>query len=59
MRGYLHRPQETTQALDPDGWLHSGDIGQVDDDGYVFVVDRVKELINYADQVQGAAGHAR
>jgi acyl-CoA synthetase (AMP-forming)/AMP-acid ligase II len=47
MRGYLNRPQETAQMLDPDGWLHSGDIGHVDDDSYVYVVDRVKELIKY------------
>jgi acyl-CoA synthetase (AMP-forming)/AMP-acid ligase II len=45
--GYLHRPQETARLLDPDGWLHSGDIGHVDDDGYFYVVDRVKELIKY------------
>jgi acyl-CoA synthetase (AMP-forming)/AMP-acid ligase II len=47
MRGYLHRPEETAQALDPDRWLRTGDIGYVDDDGYVFIVDRVKELIKY------------
>jgi len=47
MRGYLNRPQETAQMLDPDGWLHSGDIGHVDDDGYFYVVDRAKELIKY------------
>jgi acyl-CoA synthetase (AMP-forming)/AMP-acid ligase II len=47
MRGYLNRPEETAQMLDPHGWLHSGDIGHVDDDGYVYVVDRVKELIKY------------
>jgi acyl-CoA synthetase (AMP-forming)/AMP-acid ligase II len=47
MRGYLHRPEETAQVLDPDGWLRTGDIGHVDDDGYVFIVDRVKELIKY------------
>jgi acyl-CoA synthetase (AMP-forming)/AMP-acid ligase II len=47
MRGYLNRPQETAQLLDPDGWLHSGDIGHVDHDGYFYVVDRVKELIKY------------
>jgi acyl-CoA synthetase (AMP-forming)/AMP-acid ligase II len=47
MRGYLNRPAETEQMLDPDGWLHSGDIGYVDDDGFFYVVDRVKELIKY------------
>jgi acyl-CoA synthetase (AMP-forming)/AMP-acid ligase II len=47
MRGYLNRPQETAQMLGPDRWLRTGDIGYVDDDGYVFIVDRVKELIKY------------
>jgi acyl-CoA synthetase (AMP-forming)/AMP-acid ligase II len=47
MRGYLNRPLETAQMLDPDGWLHTGDIGHIDDDGYFYVVDRVKELIKY------------
>jgi acyl-CoA synthetase (AMP-forming)/AMP-acid ligase II len=47
MRGYLNRPQETVQMLDADGWLRTGDIGRVDDDGYFYVVDRVKELIKY------------
>ncbi len=47
MRGYLNRPEETAQMLQADGWLHTGDIGYVDDDGYLFIVDRVKELIKY------------
>jgi acyl-CoA synthetase (AMP-forming)/AMP-acid ligase II len=47
MRGYLNRPQETAHMLGSDGWLRSGDIGHVDDDGYLYVVDRVKELIKY------------
>jgi acyl-CoA synthetase (AMP-forming)/AMP-acid ligase II len=47
MRGYLNRPGETAQMLDPEGWLRTGDIGHVDDDGYFYVVDRVKELIKY------------
>jgi acyl-CoA synthetase (AMP-forming)/AMP-acid ligase II len=47
MRGYRNRPGETAQMLDADGWLHTGDVGYVDEDGYVFIVDRVKELIKY------------
>jgi acyl-CoA synthetase (AMP-forming)/AMP-acid ligase II len=47
MVGYLNRPEETAQMVDAEGWLHSGDIGHVDDDGYFYVVDRVKELIKY------------
>jgi acyl-CoA synthetase (AMP-forming)/AMP-acid ligase II len=47
MRGYLNASEATAQMLDADGWLRTGDIGHVDDDGYVFVVDRVKELIKY------------
>jgi long-chain acyl-CoA synthetase len=45
MKGYWNKPEETRQAL-RDGWLHSGDIGRMDDDGYVFIVDRVKDMIN-------------
>jgi acyl-CoA synthetase (AMP-forming)/AMP-acid ligase II len=47
MRGYLNRPAETAQMLDAEGWLRTGDIGHVDDDGFFYVVDRVKELIKY------------
>ena len=45
MKGYWNRPEDTAQAL-RGGWLHSGDIGRMDDDGYVFIVDRVKDMIN-------------
>ncbi|MER6674587.1 4-coumarate--CoA ligase family protein [Streptomyces sp. NPDC000983] len=47
MKGYLGRPEETSALIDPDGWLHTGDVGHVDADGWLFVVDRVKELIKY------------
>jgi acyl-CoA synthetase (AMP-forming)/AMP-acid ligase II len=47
MKGYLNAPEATAAMLDPDGWLHTGDLGTVDEQGYVFIVDRVKELIKY------------
>jgi acyl-CoA synthetase (AMP-forming)/AMP-acid ligase II len=47
MRGYLGRPEATALTIDTDGWLHTGDVGYVDADGDVFIVDRVKELIKY------------
>jgi acyl-CoA synthetase (AMP-forming)/AMP-acid ligase II len=47
MKGYFGRPEETDTMVDADGWLHTGDIGVVDEDGWWFVVDRVKELIKY------------
>jgi long-subunit acyl-CoA synthetase (AMP-forming) len=45
MRGYRREPAKTAEAIDADGWLHTGDVAQIDDEGYVTIVDRKKELI--------------
>ncbi len=47
MKGYLHQPEATAAAIAPDGWLHTGDVGYADEDGYLYLVDRVKEIIKY------------
>ncbi|MDZ4717490.1 MAG: long-chain fatty acid--CoA ligase [Roseiflexaceae bacterium] len=46
MQGYWNRPEETAEAIDAQGWLHTGDICQVDPEGYFSVVDRKKDMIN-------------
>ncbi|MEX0964196.1 MAG: AMP-binding protein [Pseudohongiellaceae bacterium] len=47
MAGYLNNKEATASTIDEDGWFHSGDIGYADDDGFFYIVDRVKELIKY------------
>ncbi|GCE20423.1 class I adenylate-forming enzyme family protein [Dictyobacter kobayashii] len=46
MQGYWHAPEESARALQ-DGWLHTGDVAYVDEDGYTYIVDRKKEMIKY------------
>src|SRR6056300_877647 len=47
MPGYLNNEQATKNTIDEDGWLHTGDIGHVDEDGHFTIVDRLKELIKF------------
>ncbi|WCJ38779.1 4-coumarate--CoA ligase-like 1 [Euphorbia peplus] len=47
MQGYYKNEEETARTIDKEGWLHTGDIGYIDDDGDIFIVDRIKELIKY------------
>jgi acyl-CoA synthetase (AMP-forming)/AMP-acid ligase II len=47
MKGYLNNAEATADSIDAEGWFHSGDIGYADDDGYFYIVDRLKELIKY------------
>jgi long-chain acyl-CoA synthetase len=45
MKGYLNNPEETSSAFWGDGWFRSGDVGFLDEDGYLFIVDRLKDMI--------------
>ncbi|KGM54087.1 long-chain fatty acid--CoA ligase [Lysobacter arseniciresistens ZS79] len=45
MKGYWQRPQETAEAIDGDGWLHTGDMAKMDEQGFFFIVDRKKDMI--------------
>jgi acyl-CoA synthetase (AMP-forming)/AMP-acid ligase II len=47
MKGYLNNPEATARTIDRDGWLHTGDVALVEEDGKLRIVDRVKELIKY------------
>ncbi|HYN62348.1 MAG TPA: AMP-binding protein [Rubrivivax sp.] len=43
--GYLNQPEKTAETIDAEGWLHTGDVGHVDDDGYFYITDRMKDII--------------
>ena len=60
MKGYWNRPEATASAIDTEGWLHSGDVGYLDDDGFLFICDRLKDMVIsggenvYPAEVEGA-----
>jgi len=43
--GYLNLPEKTAETIDSEGWLHTGDVGRVDDEGYFYITDRMKDII--------------
>jgi long-chain acyl-CoA synthetase len=63
MRGYWNRPEQTAKVLTPDGWFHTGDIGMIDERGFVSVIERKDDLINvsgfnvYPTEIEDVVAH--
>jgi acyl-CoA synthetase (AMP-forming)/AMP-acid ligase II len=55
MKGYFDDPEKTAEALDADGWLHTGDLGVIDGDGYLALIGRIKEMIRVGGENVAAA----
>ena len=45
MKGYWNKPEATRSAIDAEGWFHTGDVGYLDDDGFLYIADRVKDMV--------------
>jgi fatty-acyl-CoA synthase len=63
MKGYWNQPEATAAAVDSEGWFHTGDLGYLDEDGFLYIVDRVKDMVLtggenvYPAEVEGALFH--
>lgn len=53
--GYLNMPEKTDEALDSEGWLHSGDLGKQDQDGFLFITGRIKGAFPSSSSFVGSA----